>query len=133
MGWIHDYDSYLGRVHSEGWAVGYVPRDWTAVPTVTDLRGGWPVAELDARLARDGLCRELGSHAIDHAVAVKGVLLVGAACDCGWRSPRRELGTPVEWVPSRVEGSEVLTGQLEARWRAHLEAELGRAHAVARR
>ena len=121
MGWFHNLDEH-GK--HEGYAVAYVPRDWSPQPTATALHGGWPVSALDPVYLRAGPpLRELGTHSVDHVMVVRGILSVGAACDCGWRSPRLELRTPVEWSPSSVERPDDLEQRLIALWTAHVVAE----------
>jgi hypothetical protein len=137
MGWIHEHDSAAGRLHCEGYVVGYVPRNWTPpvapVPTLgvvgkpetTRCAAAWATAHVPLSHALDSHCRELGSHAVDHKTIIQGVRLVGAACDCGWRSPRRMLGSAVEWSPSSVHCEDYLAELLERLWRAHVAAECG--------
>lgn len=121
MGWFHDLDE-SGK--HEGYPVAYVPRDWSPQPTATALHGGRQVAALGPAYARTGApLRELGTHAVDHVMVVHGLLLVGAACDCGWRSPRVELRTPLEWSPSSLERPDELDQRLAALWTAHVVAE----------
>lgn len=121
MGWVHDLDEQGAH---EGWVVAYVPRDWVPGDAVPELHSGWPLAIVPSATTADRQVRELGSHPPDRTHAIRGFVWVGAACDCGWRSPRVRAAEGVEWSPNSVHRSEVLDAALQLLWRAHVEYEL---------
>jgi hypothetical protein len=123
MGWTTDETG-----EHEGYVVAYVPRDWTAHPTAIALRGERPVAALDPAYARSTApLRELGTHAVDHMMIVHGLRVVGAACTCGWRSPRQLSEPPLEWFPSCLNEPAFDSGSpLVTLWSEHVEHELER-------
>jgi len=77
---------------------------------------GFPVAYVEVEPGSRAY-RELGYPA-DH-VDRADVAMFGAGCECGWRSPRLELGSERrDWVPYIV----LLNEDDEARWHALWEA-----------
>jgi len=121
MGWVHDHDT---QGQHEGYVVGYVPRDWFPSDVVPELHSGWPLAVVPAAAADDRLVRELGTHPLDRGHAIRGILWVGAACDCGWRSPRHRAAQ-VEWFPNMVERSDELDERMRRLWLEHVAHALG--------
>jgi hypothetical protein len=125
MGWTHDRDT---RGEHEGFVVAYVPRDWLPTPSAAALGSGRPVALVEYVPGSRGPLRELGVHPLDRDYVIRGFGEVGAACECGWRSPRRNaFGVPgVEWSPNVVERPAQLEEKLERLWAAHVEQECAR-------
>lgn len=121
MGWLYDRDE---RCEHEGYVVAYVPRDWIAVASTTELGPSRPAVIVDDAGVSNGPWRELGMHPLDREYVIRGVRHVGAACSCGWRSPR--YAATAEWRESYVERSEVLDEALWRLWRRHAVEECGR-------
>lgn len=121
MGWMHERDEHG---HHEGYVVAYVPRDWVPGDAVPELHSGWPVAVVPSAQAADLLVREIGSNPLDRTHAIRGFVWVGAACDCGWRSPRIRAAADVEWSPNSVLRPTRLDDALAQLWHAHVEHEL---------
>jgi hypothetical protein len=130
MGFHHELDE--SGVH-EGFAVGYVPRDWVPV-RARRVEGGFPVVQ-----ARDPLTprrpkrfanhyrasaplREIGSVRADREHEIVGVCIIGAGCTCGWRSEYYELGTPCVYQPCTLNLEVYLQRRTELLFRAHVEA-----------
>jgi len=115
MGRFHALDE---RMCHEGHLVAYAPREWIPAPNATAIGSGRPVAVLP-RYRPDSWLRELGVRQGDEDFEVHGVLVIGYACSCGWRSPYVEveplLVQPVEWS-GMVVCSEPLDDRLAARW-----------------
>jgi hypothetical protein len=124
MGWLHGHDE---RGDHEGFVVAYVPRDWVPTLSAIEIGSARLVAIVPHSSISGGPWRELGVHPLDREHVIRGFSLVGAACECGWRSPRRNaLGTGAAWAPSYVERSEPLEQSLCKLWREHVELECGR-------
>jgi hypothetical protein len=120
MGWMEPTGEH------EGYMVGYVPQGWLPLSAAVALHSKRPVAGLPERYGPP--LRELGTVEADREHDVDGVRWVGAACPCGWRSPLRELDTPLEWMPAILLPPPELETEVCALWRAHVvqvyEAEL---------
>lgn len=124
MGWLLHKDQ---RYEHEGYVVAYVPRDWVPTASATALGSGRPVALVEYIPGSRGPWRELGVQPLDHDYVIRGLGFVGAACECGWRSPRRNAFgvTDLEWTPSSVERPSYIEEKLEKLWAAHVEQECG--------
>ena len=123
MGRWHERDE---RGEHEGYVMGYVPRDWVPTASATAIGSSRPVAVLEHHGTRIPL-RELGLLAADREHDVHGICVAGYACACGWRSPYRELGQPIEWSPCIVHPSEWLDDMLAQKWwHPHVQAEVRR-------
>jgi hypothetical protein len=123
MGRWHERDE---RGEHEGYLVGYVPRDWVPTASAAAIGSSRPVAMLEHHGTRIPL-RELGLLAVDREHDVHGICVAGYACACGWRSPYRELGQPLEWSPCIVHPSEVLDDMLAQKWwNPHVQTEVRR-------
>jgi hypothetical protein len=106
MGWFHEE-----LPSHEGHVTGYVDRD--------------------GALSRSGLYRELVYQPADQRRCK--VLFLGAACECGWRSPRFQPSVfePPTWSPycvSACERDEERALQLWQEHLAHVRAAPRRSH-----
>lgn len=119
MGWLHPKDE---RCDHEGFTVAYVPRDWIAKSSASELSSGRPVATVNVDQPRNGPWRELGVRPRDREHVIRGFIYVGAACICGWRSSRVGVfDSRVEWFPCTVETPKPLDYHLHELWQAHAE------------
>jgi hypothetical protein len=110
----------MKRTHEQrfdGFAVGYVPRDWLPRAGAVELRTRRPFARLPERYRAP--LRALGSRACDAELVISGVRVVGAGCVCGWRSPLCIGLGPALWERSAVQLSPRADAALAALWCEH--------------